>query len=163
VPSPFRFTAMTMKSVGVAANEMVKEVARQFESAMHVGPLSKEAIEGSILAYKTECCDKAGRDVGDVKHSAFDENWKTIWRSEQPGAQSSDVPEDWRIEKSVEVQSRGAQEFKINLIMAKLVVPMNAECISISTDASLKEMLPPAALVRAPLQPPCPSVSGLQS
>merc|ERR1711988_851597 len=139
---PYWFTAMTMKSVGVAANAMVKEVGRQFSSAQSSFPatnlagITDEQVNTAIAEYAAECDKFAkGRKITPdvVKHSAFEANLETI--------RSGNAPADWRI--GVE----SGEGVTINLIMAKLCVPMNAECIAISTDASLREMVPPAALV----------------
>merc|ERR1712194_1001922 len=49
---PYAFTAFTMKSVGVAANEMVKEVARQFKEQPGL------ILEGTDLTPDCERCFK---------------------------------------------------------------------------------------------------------
>jgi inorganic pyrophosphatase len=139
---PYWFTAMTMKSVGVAANAMVKEVSRQFLSADATfkgtrADLTEDQINAAIEKYAKECDKNApGRKITaeDVTHKEMKAHLKLIIDKEEPPAQ------DWNIVD-------GDGEVKINLIMAKLALPMNAECISISTDASLSEMVPPAALV----------------
>jgi len=145
-----------MKSVGVAANAMVKEVGRQFKSAdFFLEEITEEAVEQQILVYAAACnAVSKGREItaATVRHSAFQDNIAI--------AMGGNAPKDWRIDdpevlrdqqvitdRSLEVGQNPRGKHYVNLIMAKLVVPMNAECIAISTDASLREMLPPAALV----------------
>merc|ERR1712196_245406 len=119
---PYWFTAMTMKSVGVAANQMVLEVSRQFSSAQAVFPCSPDALTDDMVKEKM-------KKLEFTQHKAFEKHMQCI--------RDDDAPEDWNIRRN------GDSEVEINLIMAKLVLPMNAKCISISTDASLREMVPP--------------------
>lgn len=140
---PYWFTAMTMKSVGVAANAMVKEVSRQFASAdkQFVGGrsgLTVEKVKAALAEYRADCNEFAmGRTITeeDVTHKAMVENLGLIQNGREPAEQN------WNI------QENGDGKVYVNLIMAKLALPMNAECISISTAASLSEMVPPALLV----------------
>jgi len=136
---PYWFTAMTMKSVGVAANAMVKEVSRQFSIA-DCKFENREKVRGAVTKEIEKYVKLCARDDSsqDFTHKALEEHLKLI--------ETNQEPEDWNIEDHPD------GSVSINLIMAKLALPMNAECISISTDASLREMVPPAALVMgAPL------------
>jgi Na+/H+-translocating membrane pyrophosphatase len=140
---PYWFTAMTMKSVGVAANAMVKEVSRQFASADFEfeggrAGLTEKTVKAALHEYAKECDANApGRTITDedATHKAMLTHLELIKNGNEPEDQN------WNIEE------RQDGKVHINLIMAKLALPMNAECISISTDASLSEMVPPAALV----------------
>ena len=135
---PYWFTAMTMKSVGVAANAMVKEVDRQFKSADYTGKIDEESVRkglGGLEEYAKSCAEFAKVDSVEIEHARFKKHLKMIV--------------DGKAEKDWSVTTNDDGTYNINLIMAKLALPRNAECIGISTDASLQEMVPPAALVMA--------------
>jgi len=118
-------------------------VSRQFASADKEfeggrAGLTVEKVEAAIHEYALECNENApGRTINDedATHKAMKDNLELILNSNEPEDQN------WNIEE------RQDGKVHVNLIMAKLALPMNAECISISTDASLSEMVPPAALV----------------
>ena len=134
---PYWFTAMTMKSVGVAAKDMVLEVSKQFKEATYEPKLTAggKIDEAALAARVQEYADACGKEVDEIKCShSFDSHRLQI--------DAKDEEPDWLIKRNA-----AGKVIEINLIMAKLVTPLNDRCISISTDASLREMVPPAALV----------------
>jgi inorganic pyrophosphatase len=108
---PYWFSALTMKSVGEAAQMMIQEVDRQFEARPEL----------------IDACKLLDRE----------EELKEL-RSQQANGLIDDV-------KRIEEAEKSYQEDYARL--ANIAPPDYAACVAISTEASLREMIPPGALV----------------
>jgi len=115
---PYWFTAMTMKSVGRAAADMCVEVKRQFEANPD---LLKAAQAFDLLRDLESACEKAEKAENDGKK--FDGGDSRTLRAKYAKERG-----DWNSAYA------GA-------------IPDYQKCIAISTEASLREMIAPGALV----------------
>jgi len=147
---PYWFSAMTMKSVGIAANAMVVEVNEQFKATwveIKEGADLRRAIESQTKIFGEQFFPP-GTAADVIRHKSFDEHYAKI--------ENRDEEEDWVVQRGTgdnpldaEYLEMGYHETStaINLIMCKLVNPSTPRCIDISTKASLREMVPPGLLV----------------
>ena len=123
---PFIFTAMTLKSVGKAAMEMIKEVRRQFDTIPGLRP-SWQLTELSL----TQLGD-AGPALKGLLGQVFPTEPKFLAAVREAGG--AKLPSD-------EVLLESAN---LGIVPAK---PDYRTCVDISTKASLREMLLPGAQV----------------
>jgi len=115
---PYWFSAMTMKSVGMAANAMVEEVRRQVKE-----------LRGGALD------EKSSGNGGD------DDQW-TVFKSDI--AEAKHNVDFWNKEVArLKKENEKIAEDGIGATPAEKY----AACIKIATDASLQEMIPPGCLV----------------
>jgi len=119
---PYAFAAMTMKSVGMAANEMVKECQKQFDEMFGI-----DFTKGQGAAFKAKVPSAAQADFAAIERITV----------------SSDTAVDVLNKLQAFAKKHGLQQE----LKESLVQPDYETCIKISTDASLKEMLLPGALV----------------
>jgi len=116
---PYAFAAMTMKSVGMAANEMVKECNEQFDKMFDVGPAVKKLKEKVPRGAEQEYAQIENINV-----------------TTETAIQVLNKLTDFAKKHGLQAQLKDV-----------LVQPDYEKCIKISTDASLWEMILPGALV----------------
>ena len=123
---PFIFTAMTLKSVGKAAMEMIKEVRRQFDTIPGLRP-SFQLTEQSLAALGA-----AGDSLKGMLGQVFPTEPELLAAVREAGG--ANPPTDEAV----------AQSANLGIVPGK---PDYRTCVDISTKASLREMLLPGAQV----------------
>jgi K(+)-stimulated pyrophosphate-energized sodium pump len=131
---PFVFTAMTMKSVGKAAMDMIREVRRQFATIPGLRP-SYQLTEESLKALTA---DGAGRDIVARLHKLVGRRYPTeaeyLEAIHHELGRTPNAPSDEALLGHANVG-------------VKMGRPDYRTCVDISTQASLREMLLPGAQV----------------
>ena len=123
---PFIFTAMTLKAVGKAAMEMIKEVRRQFDTIPGLRP-SFQLTEQSLAALGA-----AGDSLKGMLGQVFPTEPELLAAVREAGG--ANPPTDEAV----------AQSANLGIVPGK---PDYRTCVDISTKASLREMMLPGAQV----------------
>ena len=131
---PFVFTAMTMKSVGKAAMDMIKEVRRQFATIPGLRP-SFQFTDDSFAALTTAGVSReVVSRLRHLKGKKFGTEEALLAAAHEEMGRAAGIPQD-----------------KVLLEQANLGIkigkPDYRRCVDISTQASLREMLLPGAQV----------------
>jgi len=132
---PFIFTSMTLKSVGKAALEMIKEVRRQFATIPGLRDtfmLTEESIAAMLEDGLAR--DRVNRLEKNLLNESFGTEAALLERMKQVWGRGSVMPADQVLLRHV----------NLGFVPGR---PDYRSCVDISTRASLREMLAPGAQV----------------